>query len=138
MHAASEEIRADSKGSCHEQLEEVFDHFAKYHKKISLRDFNANLGRGDIFKPIIGNESLHQANNDNDVRIVNFSTPKIELQTGRCSYAQTRYTWTSPDGKNHNKIDHILIGGRWHSSTLDVRSFRGAEYDTDHCLVVAM
>jgi len=90
VHAASEEIRADSKGSCREQLAEVFDNFLKYRKKILLRDFNANLGRDNIFKPTTGNENLHQgSNNDNGVRIVNFSTPKIELQTGRRSYAQT-------------------------------------------------
>ena len=48
-----------------------------------------------------------------------------------------KYTWTYPDWKTHNQIDHILIDRRWHSSLLDVRSFRGAEWDTDHCLVVA-
>jgi hypothetical protein len=26
---------------------------------------------------------------------------------------------------------------RWHLSILDIRSFRGANFDTDHCLVVA-
>jgi hypothetical protein len=48
-----------------------------------------------------------------------------------------KYTWASPDGKNNNQIDHILIGRQRHSSAFDVRSFRAADYDTDHYLVVA-
>jgi hypothetical protein len=47
------------------------------------------------------------------------------------------YTWTSPDGQMHKQIDHVLIDRRWHSSILDVRSFRGVHCDTDHYLVVA-
>ena len=47
-----------------------------------------------------------------------------------------KYTWTSPDGKTHNQIVHILIDRRWHSSVRDVLSFREADYGTDHCLVV--
>jgi hypothetical protein len=47
-----------------------------------------------------------------------------------------KYTWTSPDGKIHNQIDHILIVRQRHSNVLDVRSFRAADCDTDHCLVV--
>jgi len=35
-----------------------------------------------------------------------------------------KYTWTSTDGKTDNQIDHILIDRRWHSSVLDVQSFR--------------
>jgi hypothetical protein len=44
--------------------------------KILLGDFNAKVEREDIFKPIIGNESLHEVCNDNEVRVVNFATSK--------------------------------------------------------------
>ena len=47
-----------------------------------------------------------------------------------------KYTWTSPDGQTHNQVDHILIDRRWHSSILDVRSFRGDDCNSDHYLVV--
>jgi hypothetical protein len=46
----------------------VFDKFPKYHMKSLLGDFNAKVGREDIFKPTIGNESLHEISNDNGVR----------------------------------------------------------------------
>jgi len=46
-----------------------------------------------------------------------------------------KYTCTKPDGKTQNQIDHIFID-RWHSSVLDVRSFRGADCDTNHSLGV--
>jgi hypothetical protein len=52
----------------------VFDQFPRYDMKILLDDFNAKVGRGNIFKSTIGNESLHENNNDNGVKIVNFAT----------------------------------------------------------------
>jgi hypothetical protein len=47
-----------------------------------------------------------------------------------------KFTWTSPDGKTHNQIGHILIDRRRHSNILHVRSLRAADCDTDHYLVV--
>jgi hypothetical protein len=44
---------------------------------------------------------------------------------------------TSPDGKTHNQIDHILIEKWRHSSVLDVLLFRAAACDMDQYLVVA-
>jgi hypothetical protein len=48
-----------------------------------------------------------------------------------------KYTLIFPDGKTQNQFDHISIDRRWHSSMLNVRSFRGADCDTDQYLVVA-
>jgi hypothetical protein len=72
--------------------------------KILLKDFNAKVRREDIFKPTIGNESLHEISNDNEVRLVNFATSK-NLRVKRTMFPHRNihkyvYTWTSPDGKN--------------------------------------
>jgi hypothetical protein len=48
-----------------------------------------------------------------------------------------KYTWTSPDGKTHTQIYFILVDRRRHSNVLDVRSFRAADCNSDHYLVVA-
>ena len=93
----------------------------------------------NIFKPTIGNESLHQDSNANGVRIVTFATSKnlVVKSTMFLHRNIHKFTWTSPDGQTHNQIDHILIDRRRHSSIIDVRSFRVADCDTDHYLVFA-
>jgi len=45
VHAPSEEKSDDSKDSFYEELEQVFDHFRKYHTKILLGVFDAKVGR---------------------------------------------------------------------------------------------
>jgi len=64
--------------------------------KILLRDFNAKLGREDICKPTIGNESLHQDDNDNGVRIVNFAVSKnlVVKSTMLPHRSIHKFTWT--------------------------------------------
>ena len=96
------------------------------------------MGIENIFKPTIGNECLHQEINDNGVRTVNFATSRNLVVNSRMFPHRNirKNTWTSPDGKSHNQIDHILIDRRWHSSTLEVKSVWGADCDTDHYLVV--
>jgi hypothetical protein len=100
----------------------VFDKFPKYHLKILLGDFIAEVGKED--------------SNDNGVRVIKFVTSKnLTVKSMMSSHHNIhKYTWTSPDGKNHNQNDHFLIDRRRHSSVLDVRS---ADCDTDHYLVMA-
>jgi hypothetical protein len=122
----------------YEELERVFDKFPKYNMKILLGDFNIKVGREDIFKPTIGSESLHAIGNDNAVRAVHFATSKnlIFKSTMFPHRKIHKFTWGSPDGKTHNQIYYILIDKKWNSIVHGVPSFRAADCDTDHYLVV--
>jgi hypothetical protein len=127
------------KESFDEELESVFDKFPKYHMKIMLEYFNDKVGREHIFKPTTGNESLHKISNYNGVKVVNFVISKnLTVNSTVLPHRNIHeFTWTSPHGKTQNQIDHILVGRRRNSSLLDVRSFRAADCDTHHYLVVA-
>jgi exonuclease III len=54
VHAPREHNIDDLKVRFYEELECVFDKFPKYDMKILLGDFNARVGKEDIFKPTIG------------------------------------------------------------------------------------
>jgi hypothetical protein len=99
------------KDNCYEELGRVFDQFPRYDMKILLGDLNAKVGREDIFKLTIRNESSHEINNDNGVRVVNFATSKnfVVRSTVFPHRGIYKYTWTSPDAQMHNQIDHVLI-----------------------------
>jgi hypothetical protein len=67
VHTPNEDKDDVKKDSFYEEIEKVFDQFPRYHKKIVLGDFISKVGREDIFKPMIGNDSLHEVSNDNEI-----------------------------------------------------------------------
>jgi hypothetical protein len=75
LHATTEDKIDDVKENFYKEFECVFDTFAKYHMKTLLGDSNAKMGREDIIKLTIRNDSLHKISNDNGVE-VNFATSK--------------------------------------------------------------
>jgi hypothetical protein len=76
VHASTEDTIHDVKDSFYDELGRVFDKFPKYHMKILLVQFSAEVGREDIFKPTTGNESLHGISNNNGVKVLNLATSK--------------------------------------------------------------
>jgi hypothetical protein len=75
IHIPTEEKIDDAKDSFYEKFKHIFNIPPKYHMKTLLGDFNAKVGREDIFKTT-GNESFHEISNDNGIRSVNFATSK--------------------------------------------------------------
>ena len=47
-----------------------------------------------------------------------------------------KYTWTAPNGRVRNQIDHVAVNGRFKRSARDTRSYRGADSGSDHYLVI--
>jgi len=72
VKTSNQDKHDDTKDNFSEELEHVFDQFQQYHVKILFGDFIAKVEREDIFKPTVGNDSLH----DNEVRVVSFVTSK--------------------------------------------------------------
>jgi hypothetical protein len=74
--------------------------------KFFLCDFNAKVGRENIFKPTIGYESLHEINNDNGVRVVNFTISKnLVVKSTMFPHRRIRIcTWTTPEGNTTRLI----------------------------------
>jgi hypothetical protein len=108
FHSPTENTIDDVKDSFYEELERVFDKFPNHHLKFLLEDIYAKVCKEDIFKPTSANVRLHEISNDNGVRVVNFATSKN--LTIFPHHNIHKYTFTSPDGKNHILIgDGILV-----------------------------
>ena len=54
VHAPSEEKSDDTKESFYVELEQVFNHFHKYHMKTVSGDFNAKVGTENSFNRQLG------------------------------------------------------------------------------------
>jgi hypothetical protein len=103
VHTTCEDKGDGEKDSFYEELGRVFYQFPRYDMKILLVDFNAKVGRENIFKPMIGNESLHEISNDNGIRAVNFATSKdLVVRSTMFPHRKIhKHTWTSPEGNTH-------------------------------------
>jgi hypothetical protein len=75
-----------------------------------LLDFSAKIKT--FLNRELGIKILHEINNADGVRTVNIaSSKKSQYQKYNVPCVNIcKYTWTSPDGKTHDQIDHILMG----------------------------
>jgi len=88
-------------------------------------------------RPTIDKYSLRTKNNGE--RLITYTISKnLLVKSTYFAYKDIhKYTLVSPDGKTLNQIDRVLVDRRRHTNIMDVRSYRGAESDTGHQLVIA-
>jgi len=64
--------------------------------KVVFGYFNAKVGRENIFKPTVANESLHQDSNGNGIRIMNVATSENLVVTSMMFQHQTFISTPGP------------------------------------------
>lgn len=138
-YAPTEAAEESVKDDFYEMLQRTVARIPRKHYLVVAGDFNAQTGtdrRG--WEKVLG---LYGAGslNDNGHRLLEFANWSRMVITNTVFPHKDihRYTWKHPNGVDRAMIDYILVRQRWRSSVADTRVFRGAEFDTDHLLVVS-
>ena len=139
VHAPTEDKSVEEKDTFYEMLEREYDKCPNNDIKIILGDLNAKIGRQDEWKETVGEQSLHEEFNDNGLRTLDFEISRnMILSSTMFPHKKIhKATWMSPDGVTYNQIDHLLIDRQHRGNIVDVRTYRGANVDSDHFLVLA-
>lgn len=136
-HAPTEDKSEEMKDEFYHMLEDAYNSAPENDVKLIMGDFNAKIGKEQIYMDTIGKHSLHEQTSENGERLIDFATSKNMIISSTCYIHPDihKQTWVSPDGQTINQIDHILIDRRHGTNILDVRSKRGAHCGSDHYLV---
>ena len=137
VHCPHEGSPDAEKEAFYAKLEKEFDSRPQRDVKIVIGDMNARIGREEMYKPVIGPNSLHTVTNNNGQRCINFAASRgmVVRSTFFPRKNIHKVTWTSPNQRTKTQIDHVLIDGRFFSDIRNIRTYRGADINSDHYLV---
>ena len=137
VHCPHEGRSDDEKEAFYAQLEQTYDGCPLRDVKIVIGDMNAQVGREEMYRPVIGPDSLHTVSNDNGQRCINFAASRgmVVRSTFFPRKNIHKATWKSPNQVTENQIDHVLIDGKFFSDITNVRTYRSANIESDHYLV---
>ena len=105
-----------------------------------IGDWNAKVGSQEI--PGVTGKFGLGVQNEAGQRLIEFCQENavVIANTHFQQHKRRLYTWTSPDGRYRNQIDHILCTSqRWRSSihTVSKNKRPGADCGSDHELLIA-
>ena len=137
VHCPHEGRADDEKEAFYTHLEAVYNSCSQRDIKIIIGDMNAQIGKEEMYKSVVGSHSLHTTSNDNGQKCINFAA-SLGMVVRSTSFPRKdiyKATWRSPDNTYENQIDHVLIDQRFFTDITNVRTYRGANIDSDHYLV---
>ena len=102
-----------------------------------IGDWNTKVGTQEI--PGVTGKFCLEVQNEAGQRPTEFSQENALVieNTFFQQHKRRLYTWTSPHGQYQNQIDYILCSQRWRSSIQSTKTRLGADYGSDHELLIA-
>jgi len=136
-HAPTEEKTQEEKDEFCDNLEHTLNKIPRSRIRIVLGDFNAKLGKENIFRSTVGIHSLHDVTSENGLGLIDFANGGGLIVKSTVFPHKDIYkgTWKAPNCRYVSQIDHVLINTRFKNCVHDVKTVRGADCDSDHYLV---
>ena len=102
-----------------------------------IGEWNAKVGSQET--PGVTGKFGHGVQNEAGQRLIEFCQENalVIANTLFQQHKRRLYTWTSPDGQHRNQTDYILCSHRWRSSIQSAKTRPGADYGSDHELLIA-
>ena len=137
VHAPTNEKREEIKEEFYSLLEQNINQIARSDIKIILGDFNAKVGKESIYKPTIGNESLHNETKNYLIKMIQFAIYNgLNVRSKTFPYKDIhKETWYSADSRTANQTDRILISNRFRSAITGIRALRGPDIGSNYNLL---
>ena len=121
----------------YEDLQDLLELIPQKDVLFIMGDWNAKVGSQEI--PGVAGKFGLGVQSEAGQRLTEFSQENtlVIANTLFQQHKRRLYTWTSPDGQYQNQIDYNLCRKRWISSIQSAKTRPGADYGSDHELLIA-
>ena len=135
MYAPTNQSTVEDKEQFHSDLDGVVSRTNGL--AMVMEDFNATIG--ESVQLVVGNHLLRGQTSENGERHISFaSVNELCITNTFFPHKQIHQTtWYPPDVRaKPSTKDFVLVKQRLQPSVLDTQVYRGANLDSDHCLVI--
>ena len=121
----------------YEDLQDLLELTPKKDVLFIIGDWNAKVGSQET--PGVTGKFGLGIRNEAGQRLIEFCQEKALVITNTLFQQHKRrlYTWKSPDGQHRNQVDYIPCSQRWRRSIQSTKIRPGADYGSDHELLIA-
>ena len=138
-YSPTNDAEEEDKDTYYEALQAQISRTPQHDVLLIIGDQNAKVGNDNSEHERAMGKEGYGAMNENGERLANLCSTNGLVIGGTIFKHKDihKITWNSPNGRDKNQIDHIIVNGKWRRSLLDTRAYRGADVNSDHHLVVA-